>query len=185
MKAGKAEADMSWDWKQAGEKMLQHGGNMILDVVWDTLKDGLKLLPFLFLTYLIMEYIEHKAGAKAEQTVQKSGKWGPVMGALLGVIPQCGFSAAAANLYAGRIITLGTLFSVFLSTSDEMLPILISEKTAWSVIVKLLVAKIVIGMAAGFAVDIFLHKRKEKKKSISELSICASISTAIAVKVKF
>ena len=100
---------------------------MLIDAVIDTLIDGGKLLPFLFLTYLVMEYIEHKAGGQAQQIMQRSGKFGPVIGGILGVVPQCGFSAAASNLYAGRIITLGTLFSVFLSTSDEMLPIFISE----------------------------------------------------------
>lgn len=145
---------------------------MILDAAWDALKDGMKLLPFLFLTYLIMEYIEHKAGAKAEQSIQKAGKLGPAVGALLGVIPQCGFSAAASNLYAGRIITLGTLFSVFLSTSDEMLPILISEQTALSVIVKILGVKILIGMAAGFLVDAFLHRTKEKEEHFRIEHMC-------------
>ena len=97
---------------------------MLLDVIADTLVDALKLLPFLFLTYLAMEYIEHKAGDKAEELVEKAGGFGPLIGSVLGMVPQCGFSAAASNLYAGRIITLGTLISIFLSTSDEMLPIL-------------------------------------------------------------
>lgn len=140
------------------------GIKMFLDMVWDTLKDGCKLLPFLFLTYLIMEAIEHKAGTKAERTIQKSGKWGPFIGALLGAVPQCGFSAAASNLYAGRIITLGTLFSVFLSTSDEMLPVLISEQVAPLVILKILGMKIIIGMAAGFLVDLVLRRKKNKKE---------------------
>ena len=80
---------------------------MILDAALDTFKDGIKLLPFLFLTYLVMEYIEHKTNDKTRQIMKKSGKWGSVFGGLLGIIPQCGFSAAASNLYAGRIITLG------------------------------------------------------------------------------
>lgn len=111
---------------------------MILDAITDTLSDGVKLLPFLFITYLVMEYIEHKAGSRAEQMVKKSGPFGPFIGGLLGIVPQCGFSAAASNLYAGRIITLGTLLSIFLSTSDEMLPILISEQVPAAVIMKIL-----------------------------------------------
>ena len=103
---------------------------MFLDALTDTFIDGIKILPFLFVTYVLMEYIEHKAGSKAERFVKKSGRLGPVVGSILGVVPQCGFSAAAANFYAGRIITLGTLISIFLSTSDEMLPILISEKVS-------------------------------------------------------
>ena len=96
---------------------------MILHVIEHTIHHSIGLLPF-----LVMEYIEHKAGKKAEQLVKKSGSFGPLIGGTLGIVPQCGFSAAASNLYAGRIITLGTLLAVFLSTSDEMLPILISAK---------------------------------------------------------
>ena len=123
---------------------------MFLDALTDTFIDGIKILPFLFVTYVLMEYIEHKAGSKAERFVKKSGRLGPVVGSILGVVPQCGFSAAAANFYAGRIITLGTLISIFLSTSDEMLPILISEKVSPVLIFQILGMKIVIGMIAGF-----------------------------------
>ena len=98
------------------------------EVILDTLIDSIKLVPFLFLTYLAMEYLEHKAGEKTTHMVRKAGKMGPLIGGVAGVLPQCGFSAAASNLYAGRVITLGTLIAIYLSTSDEMLPILISEK---------------------------------------------------------
>ena len=101
---------------------------MMWDIIADTLFDVIKLLPFLFLTYLAMEYLEHRAGGKAEALIKKAGRFGPVIGGVLGVAPQCGFSAAASNLYAGRVITLGTLLAIYLSTSDEMLPVLISEK---------------------------------------------------------
>lgn len=134
---------------------------MIFDAVIDALLDGLKLLPFLFITYLVMEYIEHKTSQKAGQVLQRSGKWGSVLGGVLGIVPQCGFSAAASNLYAGRIITLGTLFAVFLSTSDEMLPILISEQVHPMTIVKILGMKVVIGIAAGLLIDLWLRKNKE------------------------
>ena len=120
----------------------------MLDIIVDTLSDSIKLLPFLFLTYLAMEYLEHKAGSRMQHTIRKSGKWGPVIGGVLGAFPQCGFSAAASNLYAGRIITLGTLFSIYLSTSDEMLPVLISENVGIGMILKILGVKIVIGIAA-------------------------------------
>lgn len=95
------------------------------EVILDTLIDSIKLVPFLFLTYLAMEYLEHKAGEKTTHMVRKAGKMGPLIGGVAGVLPQCGFSAAASNLYAGRVITLGTLIAIYLSTSDEMLPILI------------------------------------------------------------
>lgn len=137
----------------------------MLDVIFDTLLDCVKLLPFLFLTYLAMEYIEHKAGERIQETIKKSGKCGPLIGSILGAFPQCGFSTAASNLYAARIITLGTLISIYLSTSDEMLPILISEQVGAAMIWKILGIKVLIGMAAGFLVDIvlniFLKKEKE------------------------
>lgn len=137
----------------------------MFDTILDALWDCVKLLPFLFLTYLAMEYLEHKTGEKMQGAIQKSGKCGPVIGGILGAFPQCGFSAAASNLYAGRIITLGTLLSIYLSTSDEMLPILISENVGAAVILKILGMKIVIGMTAGLVIDIiiskFLHKNRE------------------------
>lgn len=131
----------------------------MIDVILDTLLDVVKLLPFLFLTYLAMEYLEHKTGNKAETIVKKAGRFGPVIGGALGIVPQCGFSAAASNLYAGRVISLGTLMAIYLSTSDEMLPILISEQTSPGVIVKILLAKALIGMTAGMVIDILLRKR--------------------------
>lgn len=136
----------------------------MIDIIKDTLIDGIKLLPFLFITYLIMEYIEHKTGNKAQNIVKKSGKFGPLFGGILGVFPQCGFSAAAANLYSARIISIGTLIAVFLSTSDEMLPILISESASVGLILQILAIKLVIGVVAGFAVEIitrFINKKKE------------------------
>lgn len=138
-----------------------------LEVLLDTGVDALKLLPFLFITYLIMEYIEHKTGDKTKNIIKKSGKWGPVLGAILGIFPQCGFSAAAANLYAGRVITLGTLIAIFLSTSDEMLPILISEAAPIDVILKILATKLVIGIIAGVIIDFIgqaFRKKKERQK---------------------
>ena len=99
----------------------------MLDVFLDALIDSLKTLPFLFAAYFLIEYLEHRASSKMERGLQKLGKFGPIGGALLGVVPQCGFSVAAANFYAGRIITVGTLLAVFLSTSDEALPILFSH----------------------------------------------------------
>ncbi len=136
---------------------------MFLDVLLDTLLDSLKILPFLFLTYVVMEYIEHRMREKTKKMVQNSGKIGPLIGGILGIFPQCGFSAAAANLYAGRVITLGTLIAIFLSTSDEMLPILISEQVNPVVIAKILAIKVIIAMAAGFAIDAFAERPKEEK----------------------
>ena len=134
---------------------------MILDVLYDTYIDGLRLLPFLFLTYLAMECLEHWTGGKMQAVVRKSGKAGPAIGGILGVFPQCGFSAAAANLYAGRIVTVGTLTAVFLSTSDEMLPIMISENVGVSMIGKILLLKVLFAIAAGFLVDALLQRKEE------------------------
>lgn len=134
---------------------------MILDVLYDTCIDGLRLLPFLFLTYLAMECLEHWTGGKMQAVVRKSGKAGPAIGGILGVFPQCGFSAAAANLYAGRIVTVGTLTAVFLSTSDEMLPIMISENVGVSMIGKILLLKVLFAIAAGFLVDTLFQRKEE------------------------
>lgn len=144
---------------------------MLLDAITDTIIDTLKLLPFLFATYLVMEYIEHKAGDKAERLIQKAGRLGPLIGGVLGIVPQCGFSAAASNLYAGRIITLGTLISVFLSTSDEMLPILISEQVSIPTILRILGVKMLVGMLAGFAVDLIVRKRRHNRAEHEHLKI--------------
>ena len=134
----------------------------MLDIIEDTLIDAIKLLPFLFITYLIMEYIEHKMGHKTKKTIKKSGKWGPIIGSILGAFPQCGFSVSATNLYAGRVITLGTLIAVYLSTSDEMLPIFISEAVSPIIILKILGIKLLIGMIAGIIIDLFTHIIKNK-----------------------
>lgn len=131
------------------------------DVIPDTLLDFVKLLPFLFLSYLLMEFLEHRAEGKMEGFLSRSGKVGPLFGGLLGVVPQCGFSAAASGLYVGRIITAGTLFAVFLSTSDEMLPILIAGGISPLKILKILAIKAALGILFGFAVDFalrLLHK---------------------------
>lgn len=144
----------------------------MLDVLVDTIIDGIKLLPFLFIAYFIMEYIEHKTSDKTKKIVEKSGKFGPLFGGILGIFPQCGFSAIASNLYAGRIITLGTLIAIFLSTSDEMLPILISEAAPIGLILKILAIKLVIGIVVGFIIDgISKLKNKEKKNETVEETV--------------
>lgn len=136
----------------------------MLEMIADTLMDSVKLVPFLFLAYLAMEYLEHRTGEGAKKLIRWAGQEnrihaGPVIGGLLGAVPQCGFSAAASNLYAGRVITLGTLIAVYLSTSDEMLPILISEKAPVKTILAILLSKAVIGMAAGIIIDVVIRKK--------------------------
>lgn len=125
--------------------------------------DSLKILPFLFITYLVMEVLEKKAGEKTNLWLEKAGKAGPIAGGILGVIPQCGMSTAASNLYAGRIISVGTLVAIYLSTSDEMLPIMISRSVDTMIIVKILAIKVVFAMTAGFLID-FLYRIMKKEK---------------------
>ena len=144
----------------------------MLDALLDTIIDSLKLLPFLLVTYLLMELLEHKAGKKTNKLIQKSGKFGPIIGAILGIVPQCGFSAAAANLYAGRIITMGSLIAIFLSTSDEMLPILISEAAPISLIIKILLIKLLIGMIAGILIDLIFKTKNKEEEEIHIHDIC-------------
>ena len=141
---------------------------MIVNVIADSFIDSIKLLPFLFVTYLIMEYLEHKAGDKMQAAIRGAGKGGPIIGGILGIFPQCGFSAAASNLYAGRIITMGTLIAIFLSTSDEMLPILISENVGVEMIVKVLAVKVIVAVVAGFAIDC-ISRKGEKDMQIEHL----------------
>ena len=131
----------------------------MLHIIEHSLLDTVKLVPFLFVTYLAMEYLEHKAGEKTTHLVRKAGKWGPLIGGVAGAMPQCGFSAAASNLYAGRVISLGTLIAIYLSTSDEMLPIMISERAPMILIVQVLAMKAGIGMVAGFLIDAVMRAR--------------------------
>lgn len=133
------------------------------DIIIDTLIDTLKLVPFLFIAFLLIELFEHKFSKRSIKVVESSGKYGPILGSILGIIPQCGFSVMATNLYVTRLITLGTLISIYLSTSDEMLPILISEKAEFSLIIKILFIKLFIGMLVGFIIDKIFKVKKEKK----------------------
>ena len=142
----------------------------ILDILIDAGLDTLKLIPFLFITYFLMEWFEHRMETKSQSAVLKAGKLGPLIGGIVGVAPQCGFSAAAASLYSGGLITAGTLIAVFLSTSDEMLPIFLSEQVDPLFIVKMLVTKAVLGIIFGFALDIIYHgvmKRPIRYKNIT------------------
>lgn len=146
------------------------------DIIIDTLLDTVKLIPFLFLTYLLMEFLEHKAGKKSEALIQKSGKFGPVIGSLLGIFPQCGFSAAAAGLYSGGVITVGTLISIFLSTSDEMLPILISNRVPFLSVLTVLGMKVIIAAVAGIIIDLTvrLMRRNKDDGQIHIVDMCES-----------
>ena len=139
----------------------------IIHIILHAIKDNLLVLPFLFVTYCIMEYLEQLVSGKSSEAM--TGKIGPLWGSLLGLIPQCGFSAAAASFYAGGVITLGTMMAIFLSTSDEMLAVLISAAVPATTIAKILVTKVLVAVVAGFAVDLVLRKLPAKPKHIHDL----------------
>ena len=130
-------------------------------IVWHGTLDSLTVLPFLFLTYLLMEALEHKAGDKVKAAVAKAGRAGPAIGGALGLVPQCGFSTMAAGFFAGRVVTPGTLLAVFLATSDEMLPVFLGEGIAPSKILTVLGIKLILALAVGFGTDLLLHKHIE------------------------
>ena len=140
----------------------------MVDIILDTLIDGIKLLPFLFIVFFVLEYIEHKVSIKNKKIIEKSGNCGPFIGAILGMFPRCGFSVAATNLFSARVITFGTLIAIYLSTSDEMLPILLSNGLPLTFILKIILIKVIIGMIAGFIID-YLLKNKISLKSIHDI----------------
>jgi len=141
----------------------------MLDCLLDGLFDTLKLLPYLIVTFIILELLEHKMNDKNEKLLRKNKKFGPLVGGVLGALPQCGFSTMASNLFSGRVITMGTLIAVFLSTSDEMLPIMLGEKVDILFILKVVGFKILIGILTGYLIDLIYKKKIDKNIHIKEL----------------
>lgn len=147
----------------------------ILEILHHTLIDTARLVPFLYLTYLLMEFLEHKAGGAPQKWLKGSGKFGPLFGSALGLLPQCGFSAAVTSCYAGRLVTMGTLLAVYLSTSDEMLPILLAGGAEPALICKVLGVKLVVGILVGFLTDLSVklfwknHPSEKSEPCIEEL----------------
>ena len=150
----------------------EDGARWAEEIFLHGLLDTLKIIPFLFLTYLLMEFIEHKAGERAEDFMKRAGVFAPAVGGALGAIPQCGFSAAAANLYAGRIISMGTIVAVFLSTSDEMLPILISGRIPVGTVALIVVYKALVGILVGVSLDIIIRLIRREPEKINIDAIC-------------
>lgn len=140
------------------------GENYMIDIILDTLIDGLKLIPFLFIAFLIIETIEHKLSKKSKKAISASGKFAPAVGSLLGLFPQCGFSVIATNLYITRIISLGTLIAIYLSTSDEMLPILLSQNTPLKTIILILGIKFTVGLISGYLIDLLFRSKIERNQ---------------------
>lgn len=145
---------------------------LLHEVFLDGLIHTVKIIPFLFLTYLFMEYIEHKASDKLVSFMKRSGRLGPLTGGVFGILPHCAFSAVASNLYTGRVITLGTLVAVFLATSDEMLPILLSEGIALTTVFAILGYKLAAAVIAGFATDLCLKLLRRETEEINIDEIC-------------
>lgn len=146
--------------------------DVIIDALIDSLKDTLELVPFLFLTYLAMEALEHGMAGRTEDIIRKADKSGPVVGALLGALPQCGFSAMAGTLYAGGVVTVGTLVAVILSTSDEMIPVFIAHQEPVSRLLSIVGVKVAVGMAVGLVLDAVLrltHRSGDGHAHIHEL----------------
>lgn len=141
--------------------------NTLIDIFLDALKDTLLMIPFLFGVYILIEYMEHASSNKIEKAFKKMGPFGPLGGAVAGSIPQCGISAAAANLYSGKVISLGTIIAVFVATSDEAIPMMIANPGKISVLWKLIVIKIAVAVSAGIIVDI-IYKLCCKNKSVNE-----------------
>ena len=138
--------------------------DLLLHFAEHALEDTLGLVPFLFVTYLALEALEHAASARSNAIVRRAGAAGPVAGALLGVVPQCGFSAMAATLYAGRVVTLGTLVAVFFSTSDEMLPMLVAERIDAGLLFKILGLKVLIALITGVAADLVIRALRKNAR---------------------
>lgn len=150
------------DYLELTEHILEH-----------SIADTLYLIPFLFVTYILMEWLEHRTGAKTQNLIRRAGVGGPAIGALLGVVPQCGFSAAAATLFSGRVITLGTLYAVFLSTSDEMLPIFLAENVPLTTIVAIMSTKVACGMLFGFLTDLVIRLTRRREDRFRIHKICS------------
>lgn len=131
---------------------------MILEILHHALEDSVKMLPFLFAAYLLIEFLEHRHSEKIERVLAGGGRFGFLPGAALGLVPQCGFSAMAANLYGSKVITLGTLMAVFIATSDEAVPVLVAMPGQWGALAKLLAAKLLAAVAAGFLLDVVLKR---------------------------
>lgn len=133
----------------------------MLDVILDSLLDTVKILPFLLVAFLVLEFVEHKLTKKNEKLLDKKKKLGPIFGGILGALPQCGFSTMAANLFSNRVITIGTLVAIFLATSDEMLPIMLSESASWTLMLGIVVSKMTIGIVVGLIVDLVLRGKND------------------------
>ena len=144
----------------------------MIDIILEALLDALKIVPFLFVTFFILEFLEHKLNKKTEKVLLKYKKFGPIVGGLLGAVPQCGFGTMAASLFSNKVITIGTVVAIFLSTSDEMLPIMLGHKADLSTIFGILGFKVLIGVIVGLIVDLIFRKKGYVKEHIHINDMC-------------
>ena len=144
----------------------------MIDIIIEALLDALKIVPFLFVTFFILEFLEHKLNKKTEKVLLKYKKFGPVVGGLLGAIPQCGFGAMASSLFSSKIITIGTVVAIFLSTSDEMLPIMLGKEADLGLIFGILGFKVLVGIVVGIIVDLIFRGKGYVKEHIHINDMC-------------
>lgn len=147
---------------------------MILECLQDAFLDSIKLIPFLFIIYIILELISRKSSMAIYEKIANTRFLGPLLGGIIGIVPQCGLSAAAASLYIGKVVSLGTMLAVFLSASDDMLPILISSAVSPITIIKILACKVIMAIVSGYLVDVFWrirHKKELEKDEDEEIEI--------------
>ena len=144
----------------------------MIDIILEALLDALKIVPFLFVTFFILEFLEHKLNKKTEKVLLKYKKFGPIVGGLLGAVPQCGFGTMAASLFSNKVITIGTVVAIFLSTSDEMLPIMLGHKADLSTILGILGFKVIVGVIIGLIVDLIFRKKGYVKEHIHINDMC-------------
>ena len=144
----------------------------MIDIILEALLDALKIVPFLFVTFFILEFLEHKLNKKTEKVLLKYKKFGPIVGGLLGAVPQCGFGTMAASLFSNKVITIGTVIAIFLSTSDEMLPIMLGHKADLSTILGILGFKVIVGVIIGLIVDLIFRKKGYVKEHIHINDMC-------------
>ncbi|MEF9935326.1 MAG: putative manganese transporter [Clostridium sp.] len=146
----------------AHEGHLHGEGNIILSTLEHSLLDLLPMIPLLLITFIAIELMEHKFSSKLQNSIKKAGFLGPILGALIGIIPQCGFSIMAVAFYSKRMISLGTMMAIFLATSDEAIPVLLSMPKSYGILVPFLVLKIVIAATAGYIIDMFISEKNKK-----------------------
>ena len=150
-----------------------------MSAVWeickDVLIDGARMIPFLLFAFLLIELVEKYTGEKRDRILMKGNKAGPIIGALFGCIPQCGFSVVAANLYAERLVSVGTLLAVFMSTSDEAIIVMLGYPKSGGKILTILGLKVVIAIVVGYLVDLFCKRKRfsVKQESVWEERGCS------------